>query len=188
MILQQSDLDFLLAQNLFGAYPPVGTDPFTNEGIRNVDGTFNNLLHIATFADQYFDPALRPWLGLVNTDTFGNSNQPFIHLTTPEFRIINLGTFGSADYAQTPGDPGAVVIDSSPRVISNLIADMIATNPNLPIDDPLDPLFDPEEPPIIGNPGDEESSSCRTMPCSRCSASSWITASTSSTRAAAAPS
>jgi Ca2+-binding RTX toxin-like protein len=129
MLLKQSDLDFVLAQVLFGANPPAGTDPFTIQGIRNVDGTFNNLLHIANFVDQYGNT--------VNTDTFAVSNQPFIHMTAPSFL---------PNYTQ-----GANVSDTSPRTISNLVVDMNpVTNTNLPNQDPNSPDFDP----ITGNPGD----------------------------------
>jgi Ca2+-binding RTX toxin-like protein len=135
MRLKQADLDFTLAQILFGANPPAGTDPFTIQGIRNVDGTFNNLLHL-TIPDQFGTANPLTW---VNTDTFGVANQPFIHQTTANFR--DIGAVGGADnYAQN--NPN--VVDNTPRIISNLVADMdAATNPNLPA------AAD-----IIGNPGD----------------------------------
>jgi Ca2+-binding RTX toxin-like protein len=143
MRLKQSDLDFTLAQVLFGANPGLGTDPLTIQGIRNVDGTNNNLLHV-TLIDQF--------LQSVNTNTFGTANQPFIHVTPEVFRNLPgadgqlpalLGfplaaafappgaTFGN-NYAQTLN-----VIDTSPRIISNLIADM-----------------DIAPPEATGNPGD----------------------------------
>lgn len=121
MRLFQSDIDFILAQILFGANPPFGTDPFTIQGIRNADGLFNNLLHIPDFIDQYGN--------LVNTDTFGASNQPFIFMTS---KLFLNGP--AADNQTLAGFPGMVfgdnyaqglnVIDYSPRIISNLVADV----------------------------------------------------------------
>jgi Ca2+-binding RTX toxin-like protein len=127
MKLNQADLDFILAQILFGSSPPPGTDPFTIQGIRNVDGSFNNLLHLADFVDQHGH--------LVNTDTYGMSNQPFERLTTEIYRDMP-GTSGvpgfDNNYAQ-----GANVADATPRIISNLVADM-----------------DTAPPEATGNPGD----------------------------------
>ncbi len=124
MFLKQSDLDFILAQVLFGANPPPGTDPFTIQGIRNVDGGFNNLLHIPNFVDQYGQT--------VNTDSFGTSNTPFIRVSTPSFRD---GPGASDNYAQNLN-----VTDSSPRIISNLVVDMNGAVP--------------PPPEATGNPGD----------------------------------
>ena len=78
MKLKQSDLVFDLAQVLFGSNPIPGFDPFTIQGVRNVDGTNNNLLHIPLFNDQFNH--------VVNTDSFGASNQPFIFLRPASFR------------------------------------------------------------------------------------------------------
>jgi Ca2+-binding RTX toxin-like protein len=144
MKLKQSDLVFDLAQVLFGSNPIPGFDPFTIQGIRNVDGTNNNLLHIPLFNDQFNH--------VVNTDSFGASNQPFIFLRPASFRdgpaadnqtvevapgVFLPGVFGD-NYNKTLN-----IVDSSPRVISNLIADMTAANPAAAA----------ATSPIIGNPG-----------------------------------
>src|SRR5712675_1862349 len=96
--LTPADLLFLQAQTLFGPNPPAGTPVDSLLGLRNVDGGSNNLTHL-TIADGFIDQ----YGHLVNTDTFGNADQPFIHQTT--------AVFGSS-YAQ-----GLSVLDASPRVI-----------------------------------------------------------------------
>ncbi|WP_437581544.1 peroxidase family protein [Sorangium sp. So ce887] len=70
-------------------------------GLRTVDGSFNHLL-----ADQ---------------TTFGAADQLFPRMTTPSFRAAEAGT----SYAQKTGQ----VVDSRPRVISNLIVDQTDGNP-----------------------------------------------------------
>src|SRR6476620_8161204 len=118
--LSPADLLFIQAAVLAGKNPLPGTDPLATTGLRNVDGTNNNILH-TTFPDQYAQT--------LPTDTFGATNQPFIHLTPAVFRTApasNLPAvqgFGSS-YAQ-----GANVADASPRVISNLIVDSTSANP-----------------------------------------------------------
>ena len=72
-------------------------------GLRTVDGSCNNLVPIP---DQHL---------------FGASDQLFPRLTTPKFRAAEAGT----SYAQLSGD----VVDSQPRIISNLIVDQTAANP-----------------------------------------------------------
>ena len=150
MKLKQSDLDFILAQIVFGATPAPGTVPIDIRGIRNVDGTFNNLLHIngfdplTPFTDQYGDT--------VNTDSFGTSNQPFINVTP---KVFDNGPTADAQLPAALGfpiaaafaAPGATfgdnyaqslnVIDTSPRIISNLVVDMNQAPPE-----------------ATGNPGD----------------------------------
>ncbi|HET9595230.1 MAG TPA: peroxidase family protein [Anaeromyxobacteraceae bacterium] len=81
-----------------------GPDPQLPVGLRTVDGTFNNLVPIP---DQHL---------------FGAADRLFPRLTTPSFRPAEAGT----SYA-TKTD--TVVIDSQPRIISNLIVDQSATNP-----------------------------------------------------------
>jgi hypothetical protein len=73
-------------------------------GLRTVDGSFNNLVPIP---DQHL---------------FGAADVLFPRLTTPSFRPAEAGT----SYA-TKTD--TAVIDSQPRIISNLIVDQSATNP-----------------------------------------------------------
>lgn len=135
MKLLQSDLTFVLAQYSAGAVPPLGSDPFASLGIRNVDGTFNNLLHLIGYTDQYGYT--------VNTDTYGTSNQPFIFLTPKSFR-----DGAAADNQTLTGFPpgmlfgdnygqGLNVVDLSPRIISNLVVDVNQAPPE-----------------ATGNPGD----------------------------------
>jgi Animal haem peroxidase/Bacterial Ig domain/RTX calcium-binding nonapeptide repeat (4 copies)/PASTA domain len=78
-------------------------DPQLPVGLRTVDGTFNNLVQIP---DQHL---------------FGAADRLFPRLATPSFRPAEQGT----SYA-TKLD--TVVIDSQPRIISNLIVDQSATN------------------------------------------------------------
>jgi hypothetical protein len=79
-------------------------DPQLPIGLRTVDGTFNNLVPIP---DQHL---------------FGSADRLFPRLTTPMFRPAEAGT----SYA-TKTD--TQVIDSQPRIISNLIVDQSANNP-----------------------------------------------------------
>jgi hypothetical protein len=83
-------------------------------GLRTVDGTCNNLV-----------PGRSRW---------GSADRPFPRMLTPEFRDAETGDpdgpFGpalptSTSYQQTAG----TVIDSRPRVISNLIVDQTQSNP-----------------------------------------------------------
>ena len=82
-------------------------------GLRTVDGSCNNLLP----GRQYF----------------GTAGKPFPTLVGPEFKPAESGDpdgpgpapDGPTSYAQTSG----IVIDSEPRLVSNLIADQTNTNP-----------------------------------------------------------
>ena len=78
-------------------------DPQLPLGLRTVDGSFNNLV---------------PGQSL-----FGAADLLFPRLLTPTFPVAEAGT----SYAQTA--PGNLVIDSQPRVISNLIVDQSSANP-----------------------------------------------------------
>jgi len=78
----------------------IGT-PLLSLGLRTVDGSCNNLIP--------------------NQENFGASDQPFRRLTTPVFKAAE----SSSSYAQTTG----TVVDSQPRMISNLIVDQTSTNP-----------------------------------------------------------
>ncbi len=120
--LVRSDLDFILKQikiaeahalhaDSTGAIVP-GTplqDLIPNirlaYGLRSVDGSENNLLDQA---------------GTDQSD-FGAADTTFPRLLDPVFRTAENGT----TYNQTSG----TVIDSQPRVISNLIVDQTASNP-----------------------------------------------------------
>src|SRR3954469_14228535 len=92
---------------------PCPADPQLPVGLRTVDGTFNNLVPIP---DQHL---------------FGSADRLFPRLTTPIFRAAEQGT----SYATKPQTD---VVDSQPRIISNLIVDQsennaaatkVATNP-----------------------------------------------------------
>src|SRR5438309_11521370 len=72
-------------------------------GLRTVDGKYNNLVPIP---DQLL---------------LGASDELFPRLTPPVFRAAEAGT----SYTQTSGN----VIDSQPRIITNLIVDQSAANP-----------------------------------------------------------
>ena len=124
--LNASDLKFILKQIKIAEHhaitesgpgaPLVGpgefqiANPMLPHGLRTVDGSENNL---------------QP-----GQNTFGAVDQKFPRLTDPVFRDAedSDGTFGppgSTSYKQKTGN----VIDSQPRVISNLIVDQTATNP-----------------------------------------------------------
>src|SRR3954463_2940055 len=79
-------------------------DPQLPVGLRTVDGTMNNLVAIP---DQHL---------------FGSADRLFPRLTTKVFRAAEGGT----SYATKPQTD---VIDSQPRIISNLVVDQSATNP-----------------------------------------------------------
>ena len=109
----RSDLNFILAQiQLAEAHINIGgtqadlralvggvSQPL---GIRTVDGSMNNLVP--------------------GQQNFGASGQPFQPIVTPNY---------PTGYTPTPGQlPGqGMVIDSGPRIISNLIVDQTANNP-----------------------------------------------------------
>jgi Ca2+-binding RTX toxin-like protein len=111
--------------SLLGPGPDQIPDVLTSYGLRTVDGSCNNL---------------KTGPGGTNPDVpgapskFGASDQPFPRLTTPVFSAAEpitpafpVGPPGPTSYAQKLA--GNVVIDSQPRVISNLIVDQTATNP-----------------------------------------------------------
>src|SRR5262249_1834064 len=115
--LVKSDLVFILHQiqipEANAAGQPLNTlipDQALPYGLRTVDGSDNNL-----FLDQ---------------TNFGAADVIFPRLTDPVFRPAEAGT----SYDQTSG----LVIDSQPRVISNLIVDQTANNP-APYATPYDP-------------------------------------------------
>ena len=106
--LNRGDLDFILQQIHIAEANAAGADLSTlipdqalPFGLRTVSGLDNNL-----FLDQ---------------TNFGAADTIFPRLTTPVFRLAEAGT----SYTQTSG----LVIDSQPRVISNLIVDQTANNP-----------------------------------------------------------
>jgi Ca2+-binding RTX toxin-like protein len=87
---------------LLGPGPFQVSDPRFPYGLRTVNGTCNNLVP--------------------NQEQFGASFNIMPRLTTPFFRTAEGGT----SYLQTSGP----VIDSRPRIISNLIVDQTSNNPS----------------------------------------------------------
>jgi len=127
--LNQGDILFLLQQVIFGSTPPPGTDPLSLLGLRSTDGAFNNLTNVTIF-DQY---------GIqVDTSTFGTVDQPFFSIVPtqspfsydPGFDYANGATETALGLTPDPAHNG----DASPRIISNLVADMSVNNPSVPAD------------------------------------------------------
>ena len=166
-VVTPSDLAFILKQikigehhaDTFTAANPCGTlvgpgpdqipDALTSYGLRTVDGSCNNLIP--------------------GRENFGAADAPFPRLTTPVFKDAEpitpsfpVGAPGPTSYALKTGS----VIDSQPRVISNLIVDQTSTNPaavaaaGVPIRSQGNPGLHPcttdpapnADPPIIGVP------------------------------------
>ncbi len=97
---------------LVGPGPNQIPDPLSPFGLRTVDGSCNNLTP--------------------GQETYAASDLPFLRLTTPVFRnaesidnTFPVGPPGPTSYQQKSGS----VVDSQPRVISNLIDDQTSTNP-----------------------------------------------------------
>src|SRR5262245_48395508 len=104
----RSDLEFILQQILISEQHAAGADLLSllanvqvPFGVRTVDGTFNNLV--------------------VGQNGFGAADLLFPRLVDAQFRDAEFGT----SYEQTTG----MIVDSEPRVISNLIVDQTANNP-----------------------------------------------------------
>ena len=97
---------------MIGTGPDQIPDALTSYGLRTVDGSCNNLIP--------------------GREKFAAADQPFPRLTTPVFKAAEpitasfpVGPLGPTSYAQKKGS----VIDSQPRLISNLIDDQTSTNP-----------------------------------------------------------
>ncbi|NUR05768.1 MAG: choice-of-anchor D domain-containing protein [Nocardioidaceae bacterium] len=89
-------------------------DRLTSYGLRTTDGSCNNLFP--------------------GRETFAAADVPFPHLSTPKFRDAEpitasfpVGPPGPTSYKQF--NPGNVVVDSQPRIVSNLVVDQTSTNP-----------------------------------------------------------
>jgi Ca2+-binding RTX toxin-like protein len=113
-VIDAGDLRFIYQQilvaqdhaaggTLLGPGPNQVADPQLPRGLRTVDGTMNNLVPVP---DQHL---------------FGSADRLFPRLTTPSFGPAENGT----SYTQKAG----TVIDSQPRIITNLIVDQSAANP-----------------------------------------------------------
>jgi Ca2+-binding RTX toxin-like protein len=121
--LIRSDLQFILDQIKISEAHAAGT-PLTDLipsavlpwGLRTVDGSYNNLVP--------------------GQSQFGTGDEPFPRLTQPVYRDAEVAPFDpdgpgllqpgdTTSYTQSSG----VVVDSTPRLISNLIADQSSDNP-----------------------------------------------------------
>ena len=121
MKLIRSDLDFILAQIIRAETNAPLPSPDLPFGLRTVDGTNNN--------------------AVPGQSEFGSADRVFPRMTDPVFRDAeNFDSDGAGlapatptSYLQTSG----VVVDSQPRIISNLIVDMnTSTNPAAAAIDP----------------------------------------------------
>jgi len=105
-------------QSMIGPNSYQVPDVLTSYGLRTVDGSCNNLKVGATS-------------GVLNSHV-GAADATFPRLATPVFRAAEpitasfpVGAPGPTSYAQKSGS----VVDSQPRLISNLISDQTSTNP-----------------------------------------------------------
>src|SRR5207248_381525 len=117
--------------SMIGPAPDQIPDAITSYGLRTTDGACNNLVNVLDLTganSNHLTPTA------ANHPSFGAADQPFPRLTTPDFRDAEpitpsfpVGPPGPTSYKQKTA--GNVVIDSQPRVISNLIVDQTSTNP-----------------------------------------------------------
>src|SRR3954452_22394048 len=84
-------------------------DILTSYGLRTVDGSCNNLKNLSTY-------------------NFAAANQTFPRLTTASFRDVPPDPSFPVPSVSSYALPGNVV-DSQPRIVSNLIDDQTSTNP-----------------------------------------------------------
>src|SRR5262249_12203331 len=134
-VIDAGDLRFIYEQilvaqahaaggTLLGPGPDQVSDPHLPRRLRTVDGSYTNLVPVP---DQ---------------PLFGAADQVFPRLTTPLFRdaepfstTLPGGNGAPTSYREPcpPGDPACnplpVVVDSQPRLISNLIVDQTDNNP-----------------------------------------------------------
>ncbi|GAA2721565.1 peroxidase family protein [Cellulomonas aerilata] len=118
--------------------PPTGAGPELPWGLRTIDGTCNNLITGQSrygTADQRFPRIVPKSLkGAEGGDLDGSEG--------------SIPPIASSSYVQTSGN----VLDSQPRIISNLIVDQTASNPAAvdaaaatdELDDPAPPVADPQ--------------------------------------------
>src|SRR4051812_26245631 len=98
--LTRLDLGYILTQIQMAEAGQLPVNPLLSFGLREVQGTNNNLAP--------------------GQSTFGSADVLFPTLTDPIFRNAQLGT----SYAQTSG----LVIDSTPRTVSLLLASQNAVS------------------------------------------------------------
>jgi Ca2+-binding RTX toxin-like protein len=148
----RSDLEFILQQILIAEAHAAGADlsslipnSFLPLGLRTVDGTYNNLVP----GQSHFGAADNNFVTLLGPDFINEMDEAFYDVNGPS---VPGGVTNNSNYASTTN-----VIDSDPRIISNLINDQTANNPaaveanggNAPVMSPgLDGVF--------GTPDDRE--------------------------------
>jgi Ca2+-binding RTX toxin-like protein len=136
---------------LVGPGPNQIPDRLSAYGLRTVDGSCNNLFP--------------------GRENFAAADQPFPRIATPDFRdaepitpALPVGPLGPTSYKQKKGN----VVDSQPRVVSNLVVDQTSTNPaavaaaEFPVRTQGNPgkfpcTTDPDPlavPPVVGVPAD----------------------------------
>src|SRR3954447_4313684 len=136
---------------LVGPGPNQIPDRLSPHGLRTVDGSCNNLFP--------------------GRENFAAADQPFPRIATPDFRdaepitpALPVGPLGPTSYKQKKGN----VVDSQPRVVSNLVVDQTSTNPaavaaaEFPVRTQGNPgkfpcTTDPDPlavPPVVGVPAD----------------------------------
>jgi Ca2+-binding RTX toxin-like protein len=104
----------MAGQPLFGQGPNQIASPLLPFGLRTVDGSYNN--------------------GVPGQSTFGAAHQPFPRMAArtflpgenSDFGLGPVGAPGPTHYSQKKGN----VVDSKPRVVSNLIVDQSSDNPS----------------------------------------------------------
>jgi len=106
LIISKDDVQSFFGQVISGITALQGTYPFSLEGVSAIDSTNNNLT-LTKAVDNYGN--------IVSTDTFGLADQPFFNIST---------TPSTNSYVRN-----TCFVDSSPRTIGNLFADMSASNP-----------------------------------------------------------
>ncbi|MFM2078815.1 MAG: hypothetical protein RJA49_2705, partial [Actinomycetota bacterium] len=119
-------------QSLVGPNPDQIPDYLTSYGLRLVDGGCNNLVP-STLANPDGSTATNATSGSAFARyRTAQADLPFPRLSPAQFRDADpitpsfpVGPIGPTSYTQKSG----VVIDSQPRVISNLIVDQTSTNP-----------------------------------------------------------
>ena len=130
--LNRADLDFLIRQVTVNYLMPDPNNPgqfiqtevfnysaLTNavdpSGIREVSGANNNLV------GGFWDADTQGWVAGPNT-SWGQADQPFLNLS------VGQPQTSAPDGAYNT--PGSAVVDTDPRIISNLVSTMIVTGPN----------------------------------------------------------
>jgi Ca2+-binding RTX toxin-like protein len=118
----RSDLEFILEQILIAEAHAAGADlstlipnSFLPLGLRTVDGSFNNLVP----GQSHFGAADENFLRLLDPNFINeNDEAAFAGVTNTDYAKLNAA-----------GTATVSVVDSDPRIISNLIADQTGRNP-----------------------------------------------------------